>query len=360
MTSWSREDREVRRVVSMRDVAREACVSVSTVSRALTSPDMVSESTRIAVQAAAQRLGYQLKSPAIGQSAMRHGSIGLLIPDLDNPFFGAICKAAQARARAVGFSVYIADSDDEPSLEPEVVDSLAGRVDGVIMCWPRGEDAEIQKLAQATPMVLVNRDVPGIPSISFDNAGGLRFVMDHLIALGHRSIAYAGGPEASWANRQRRLAFREYGDARSDLALIELGNFPPYFSGGVFAGDLAVASGATAVIAFDDIVALGVMERLRQRGVHVPGDISVAGFDNAAVAEYVWPNLTSVDFPRARIGRASVDLLLSSRRAAPALVQGSTRGMSGHLVVRQSTGPARTMNSVSTKDKTKLTAPVGK
>lgn len=343
----------------MRDVATEACVSVSTVSRALSSPDMVSDSTRRAIEAAAQRLGYQLKSPAVLSSGRRHGSIGLLIPDLENPFFGAICKAAQARARALGLWVYIADSDDDPSLEPEVVDSLAGRVDGVIMCWPRGEDSEIQKLAQITPMVLVNRDVPGIPSISFDNAGGLRYVMDHLIALGHRSIAYAGGPEASWANRQRRSAFREYGEARSDLTLIELGNFPPYFSGGVFAGDLAVASGATAVIAFDDIVALGLVERLRQRGVHVPADMSVAGFDNAAIAEYVWPNLTSVDFPRARIGRASVDLLLSSRQVTSAPAQNGS-GISGHLVVRQSTGPARNIHPAFTKDRSKPTTPVGK
>jgi LacI family transcriptional regulator, galactose operon repressor len=342
----------------MRDVATEACVSVSTVSRALSSPDMVSDSTRTAVEAAAKRLGYRAKPPSGTPTAMRHGSIGLLIPDMENPFFGAILKAAQARARAAGYSVYIADSDDDPSLEPEVVHSLASRVDGVILCWPRGSDADIRELAQTTTsMVLVNRDVPGIPSISFDNSGGLRYVMDHLIALGHRSIAYAGGPEASWANRQRRQAFGEYADAQSDLALIELGNFPPYFSGGVFAGDLAVASGATAVIAFDDVMALGVVERLRQRGVSVPGDISVAGFDNAPVSEYVWPNLTTVDFPRARMGRASVDLLLSSTRGTPLLGQGVSRGISGQLVVRQSTGPARSDLEMPTGDKAPRSRP---
>jgi DNA-binding LacI/PurR family transcriptional regulator len=274
-----------------------------------------------------------------------------VIPDLENPFFGAICKAAQARARAAGFSVYIADSDDDPSLEPEVVHGLVEQVDGVILCWPRGIDAEIQKMAQATPIVLVNRDVQGIASISFDNAGGLHHVMDHLVALGHRTIAYAGGPEASWANQQRRLAFSGYGQSQPNLDLIELGSFPPYFSGGVFAGDLAVASGATAVIAFDDVMALGVVERLRQRGLSVPDDISVAGFDNAAVSEYVWPNLTTVDFPRARMGRASVDLLLSTCMTTPFVPHGPSREISGQLVVRQSTGPAPVSPRLSTDSK---------
>ncbi|MDR0343485.1 MAG: LacI family transcriptional regulator, partial [Nocardiopsaceae bacterium] len=322
----------------MRDVAEASCVSVSTVSRALSSPGMVADSTRVAVQAAAERLGYR-RGRGMARPT-RHGRIGMVIPDLENPFFGAIGKAAQARARAGGFSVYIADTDDDPSLEGQVVASMTEQVDGVLMCWPRGADAEIESLAQTTPMVLVNRQVPGVPSITFDNAGGLRYALDHLIALGHRAVAYAGGPAGSWANQQRRLAFLAFGEDKPGLELIELGNFPPYFSGGVLAGDLAVASGATAVIAFDDVMALGVLERLRQRGLRVPADMSVAGFDNTAVSEYVWPNLTTVDFPRARIGRSSVELLLSDPLTAPSIASGESSVLPGHLVVRQSTGPA--------------------
>ena len=326
-------------MVSMRDVAAASCVSVSTVSRALSAPDMVADSTRLAVQAAAERLGYRYRRGITGPGT-RQGRIGMVIPDLENPFFGAIGKAAQARARAAGFSVYIADTDDDPALEGQVVASMTGQVDGVIMCWPRGTDTEIQALAQATPMVLVNRQVPGVPSITFDNASGMRNVMDHLIALGHRTVAYAGGPEPSWANQQRRLAFLGFGDGNPDLKLIELGNFPPDFSEGIFAADLAVASGATAMIAFDDVMAVGVLERLRQRGLRVPADMSVAGFDNAAVSEYVWPNLTTVDFPRARAGRISVDLLLSAPLRTPFLPGDGSREISGRLVVRNSTGPA--------------------
>lgn len=326
-------------MVSMRDVATEACVSVSTVSRALSVPEMVAEATRNAVQAAAEKLGYEAKRGA-GPLNVRPGHIGMVVPDLENPFFGAIGKAAQARARAAGFSVYITDSDDDPSLEADLVGSMAEQVDGIIMCWPRATDDEIQELAAATPMVLVNRQVPDVASITFDNADAFRQVMNHLMALGHRTIAYAGGPEASWANQQRRLTFLDFGASQPDLELIELGNFPPYFSGGVFAGDLAVASGATAVVAFDDVMALGVVERLRQRELRVPHDLSVAGFDNAAVSEYVWPNLTTVDFPRARMGRMSVDLLLSAPLTTPFNPRGNSRQVPGHLVVRQSTGPA--------------------
>lgn len=339
-------------MVSMRDIAAASSVSVSTVSRALSSPDMVAESTRVAVRAAAEKLGYEPRR-GTGGLGVRQGHIGMVVPDLENPFFGAIGKAAQARARAAGFSVYITDSDDDASLEAQLVGSMADQVDGVIMCWPRATDKEIRALAESVPMVLVNRQVPEVASTTFDNASGLRQAMDHLIALGHRAVAYAGGPEASWANQQRRAAFLEYGESQPALELIELGNFPPYFSGGVFAGDLAVASGATAVVAFDDVMALGVIERLRQRGLRVPDDVSVAGFDNAAVSEYVWPNLTTVDFPRARMGRMSVDLLLSAPLNRPFVPRGTSREISGHLVVRQSTGPAPSAPSAPTSTTSK-------
>lgn len=327
--------------VTIRDVAREAGVSISTVSRALAAPEQVAQATRELVQATAARMDYRPNRSARGLITGRSGNIGLVVPDLENPFFGSVCKGVQARARAAGYSVFVADTDEDPNVEAEVVRGLIKQVDGVILCSPRTTDGEIRKLAVETPLVLANRSLDEIPAIIFDNGGGMLVVMRHLVALGHRRIAYAGGPLTSWSNGQRAGAFAEFGSAHGDLDLIELGNFPPYFSGGVQAADLAVASGATAVVAFNDIMALGVIDRMRQRGFAVPREVSVTGFDNVAVSTFVRPNLTTVNMPRVQMGRMSVDILLASvlgRTRASAPVQ----ELAADLVVRQSSGVPRT------------------
>lgn len=324
--------------VTIRDVARAAGVSISTVSRSLSAPEQVAEATRNHVQATAHKMGYRPNRNARSLVTGRSGSIGLVVPDLENPYFGSICKGVQARARAAGYAVFIADTNEDPTVEAEIVRSLIKQVDGVILCSARGTDAEIGKLARQTPVVLANRFLLGIPSITFDNGGGMRMVLRHLLALGHRRIAYAGGPLRSWSNAQRVKAFVA---DEPDVDLVDLGNFPPVFSGGVQAGDLAIASGATAVVAYNDIMALGLIDRLRQRGLTAPYDMSVTGFDNVAVSTFVWPNLTTVDLPRVQMGHMSVDTLLE-------MVLGSTAEprplieLPVELVVRQSSGVVTT------------------
>ena len=324
-------------VVSIRDVARATGVSISTVSRALANPEQVAEATRLHVQETARTMGYRPNRAARGLVTGRTGSIGLVVPDLENPFFGSICKGVQARARAAGYAVFIADTDEDPLLEDEVVRGLAKQVDGVILCSPRGSDEAVSRAAEESALILVNRALPGVPSITFDNGGGARAVMRHLVALGHRRIAYAAGPITSWSNQERDLALREFAEQSNDIELIELGNFSPVFSGGTQAADLALASGATAIVAFNDLVAAGLVDRLRHRGITVPADISVTGFDNVPMSTLVWPNLTTVDFPRIQMGRASVDALLDT-------VLGRSAGSRPNLeipvelVVRQSTG----------------------
>lgn len=338
--------------VTIRDVAREAGVSISTVSRALASPELVAEPTRSHVQSIAHKMGYRPNRAARGLITGRSGSIGLVVPDLENPFFGSVCKGVQARARAAGYTVFFADTDEDAALESEIVHSLLKQVDGVILCSPRTTDAEIQQLATETPLVLANRHLEGIPSIKFDNASGVAAILRHLMALGHRKIAYAGGPPNAWANRERTVAFEQIGAANPELELIELGNFPPFFSGGVEVGDLAIASGATAVVAYNDIMALGVIDRLRQRGLTAPRDLSVTGFDNVPVSTFVWPNLTTIDLPRIRLGRTSLDLLVDLIEGSS--VPGPAIELPVELIVRQSTG-IPTSNSSDTQ----LPAPSG-
>lgn len=293
---------------TIRDIARESGFSISTVSRALANPEHVAEATRVQIQAVASRLGYRLRDRS-PQSA--HSRVALIVPDLENPFFGAICKGAETHARTVDCTVLVADTDEDVTTESSVAREIAARVDGLVLCAPRMSDQQIRDLAAATPVVLANRHLDGVPSVIFDNPTGMEAALRHLVALGHRRIAYAGGPVASWSNSQRAGAFKAFADARREdsLELLALGNFPPYFQGGVQVADLAVAEGATAVIAYNDIMALGVMDRLAARGISVPEEVSVVGFDNVAVCLFVRPNLTTINLPCRRMGKASIDML---------------------------------------------------
>jgi LacI family transcriptional regulator/LacI family repressor for deo operon, udp, cdd, tsx, nupC, and nupG len=318
--------------VTLRDVARAAGVSPATASRALSAPDLVAPERRELVQRVARELGYRPNRAARELITGRTGHLCLVVPDLENPFFSAVAKAVQARARATGHAVVVADAEEDPQLEAELVAQLGAQADGVLLCSPRMSADDLADVAAGDrPVLLVNREGAGLPSVVVDNSDGVRQAVRHLHALGHRRLAYAGGPAGSWSDARRRdgLAALDLG-----VEVVDLGAHAPVFAGGVAAADLALASGATAVLAHNDLMALGVLDRLRARGVRVPQDVSVVGFDDAPVATLVAPALTTVAVPLARLGRTAVDLLLTPREAtAPRTV------LPVELVVRASTAP---------------------
>lgn len=297
-------------MATVRDVAALAGVSISTVSRALSAPDMVNEVTRQRVIDAARELDYRPNPAARGLRVGRTSNLGLLIPDLENPFFASVTKGVQSRARAAGYAVFVADSDEDPAQEIELIANLAPQVDGIILASPRAASEELLDAVAGKAVVMLNREVGDIPSITIDNADGILQAVSHLRALGHRTIAYASGPAHSWSGEERRKGMAAVAEAFPDLTVVQLGHFRPYFSGGYPAADLAVASGATAVIAYNDVMALGIVDRLRHRGISVPGDMSVVGFDDVPVASLVSPALTTVQIPLAGLGRRGVDLLV--------------------------------------------------
>lgn len=294
--------------VTIRDVAKAAGVSPSTVSRALTAEGPVNEQTRQRILQVAQRLNY-LPDPAARRLITgRSGNIGLVVPDLGNPFFADIAKGVQHRIREQDCALFISDSDEKVRYELGAVHQLARQVDGLIMGSPRMADDDLMELAREVPMVLLHRMVDGLPSVVADWADGMRQAVENLYALGHRVIAYAAGPKASWSSERRMEGLRAVTDDYG-CQLIELGNVAPNYDGGLAAADLFLATPATALIGYNDSVCFGVLSRLRQRGVQVPDDVSVVGCDNVRMSAMTNPQLTTVSVPRAEAGGAAVDML---------------------------------------------------
>ena len=334
--------------VTIRDVARHADVSIATVSRALSAPDLVAERTRARVVAVARELGYEPNRAARSLITGRTGFIGAVVPDVANPFFLGALRGIQGAAREHGHHVLLADTAEDPVAEAELITSISRQVDGLVLLSSRLSVARLQEFPGAGRTVLFNRVLPGFPAVLLDSADGARQLVAHLTALGHRRLGYAGGPRESFADAERRRGLAKVcQDANTDIRIIDLGSFPPQYSSGARVADLALESGATAVIAFNDLVALGVIARLRDRRVDVPVEMSVTGFDDIPMASMSAPRLTTVSVPLEQAGRAAVELLLrppqplDSTTNPAADTQPRGRLLPVRLVVRSSTAAVR-------------------
>lgn len=330
--------------VTLADIAGELGVSTSTVSRALSNPELVNGATRDRIQRTARRLGYRGPGVSRPRAAAGRGVIGMVVPDIVNPFFPPIIKAAQSRALGKDRAIVLADLDEHPDDELGLARILRERVDGLIVVSPRATDEELTQYGELAPVVFVNRLVEGMPSVVIDNADGMYEAVEHLAALGHGQVAYLNGPKRSWSNRMRRDAVAAAA-TRLGVDLVEFGPFEPEVQSGVRAADLVVASGATAVVAYDDMIALGVMVRLSERGLRVGPDISVLGIDDSPMAGMAYPALTTVHVPGTEAGRIAVDTVVELITAGPGVEPAPgrlVRRLDTRLVVRSSTqSPAR-------------------
>ncbi|MDX6280257.1 MAG: LacI family transcriptional regulator, partial [Kribbellaceae bacterium] len=316
-----------------------AGVSPATVSRALSSPEIVEPATRERVIRVAEHLGYRPNRAARGLITGRTGNFGLILPDLANPFFPLVVKGIQQAAREAEYQVFVVDTDEDVSAELGLVHDLAKQVDGVVLCSPRLKGADLQEAASLVPVVLLNRLYGSMPAVVVDNLDGIRQIVLHLTGLGHRRIGFIAGPRTSWSNRQRLTALKTVcQDGATEL--VQLGSFAPTFAGGLDAVDGVVISGVTAVIGYNDLVALGAISGLRRRGVSVPGDLSVVGIDDIPMSAIVEPPLTSLSLPKEVAGRAAVELLLELLDDRPDGVS-RIRELPTELMVRQTTGPAK-------------------
>jgi len=323
------------RAVTLHDVAREAGVAVSTVSRALSNPERVSGRTRTHVQTVADRLGYRPNRIAQALPSGRTQMLALLVPDITNPHNFGLVRGAEAQARAAGYTLIIGDTLQSPELEKAHLDRLSSIVDGFVLAASRLPDADLYAVLGRGPVVLFGRQASGFSSVITDSVDGCRQIIDHLAALGHRRIAYLAGPSTAWTDGQRWQALTRYG-AQADLEIVRRGPFSPTLDSGAAAADIGVASGATALVAFNDLLAIGVLQRLEHHGIEVPQRVSVVGFDDIFGADFCHPSLTTVASPAEPAGRALIDLLLGlpGRRPEQQIVLPTL------LRVRDSTGPA--------------------
>ncbi len=324
--------------MSIRRVAARAGVSPATVSRVFTQPDAVAAETRRRVEAAADELAYTPNPAARSLARGRTCNLGIVVPDIANSFSAVITKAVDRLARRDGYALFVAGSDEVVHGEEVSARALAQQVDGLLLVSPRMPDEALLALADTTPVVMLNRLLDGIPAVLTNLYEATGHAVEHLHALGHRAAVYLAGPDG-YANGVRLRGFRD-ACSRLGIAASESGPFEARYTAGVRAADLVLASGATAVVAYNDEIAAGVVNRLADRGVRVPQDVSVVGHDDTQLAEVVMPRLTTVRIPAATAGVAAVEMLLDVIGGRDRT--GDCLRLPAELVVRSSTGPAAT------------------
>lgn len=340
---------------TIRDVAKASGVHISTVSRTFSAPHLVNPETRSRVLACAESLGYRPNRAARALITGRTHNIGLIVADIANPFFPPLVKAAESQARQRDYHIFVADSNEDAGVEEDLVLALAKQVDGVLLCSPRMSNSLIEQLSREVPVVLINRLVAGLPAVVMDVGQGTRLAVEHLAELGHRDLALLGGPRGSWTSREIRRA-ATVAARNAGTSLIVLGPNFPTEDGGAAAAEQVRRSGVTAVLAYNDLMAIGLLEGLDRLGARVPDDISVVGIDDIALSRLTRPKLTTVANPTGIAGRTAVDMLLqrdgTSSRGGRAGARTATREdyhrttaqvtLQTELVVRESTGPVRT------------------
>ena len=319
---------------TIRDVAKASGVHISTVSRTFSAPHLVNVDTRTRVLAAADQLGYRPNRAARALITGRTFNIGLIVADIANPFFPPLIKAAESQARKHDHHIFVADTNEDAAVEEELVRALAKQVDGVLLCSPRMNNGLIEQLSREVPLVVINRQITGLPAVVMDVAQGARLAIEHLTGLGHRAIGLVAGPRGSWTSREiRRSAATAARAGHAELTVI--GPNLPTEGGGMAVAEQVLDAGLTAVLAYNDLMAIGLIEGLYAHGMRVPQDVSVVGIDDIALSRLTRPKLTTVATPTAAAGRAAVDMLLA---------HGDVRRTNAHinlqteLVIRDSTG----------------------
>jgi DNA-binding LacI/PurR family transcriptional regulator len=334
--------------VGLKDVARAAGVSAATVSRVLAGSALVSEETRARVQQAVSALGYKPNRVAQRlRSTTGHASlIGLIVPDIQNPFFAEMVRGVERVAERQGYMVFIGNSDEDAVRERRLLDLMrAESVAGIIL--PASSDiaqAVTELAAGGLPIVCVDRRVPrvALDTVIADNVHGARMAVDHLLRIGHRRVGYVGGrPELS-TSRERlqgyQQALEEHG-VPFDASLVREGDSRQAGGRQMTADLLRLPQPPTALLVGNNLMTLGALETIHLMGLRIPDDVAIVGYDDIPWALAFHPPLTAVRQPADEIGQRAAELLLQridNPKRSTSIVM-----LQPELVVRQSCGANR-------------------
>lgn len=330
---------ELRRNATIGDVAREASVSVASVSRVVNGLATVDPAIAARVRDAIARLNYVPSSTARALSLGVTHTIGMVIPDLGNPLFQQILAGFNRAAAAVGYRVLVADSQETAADEAALAREARRRADAVVLCAPRMPAHELAALIEELGnVVVINREhVAPAAAVTVDYTTGIHALLTHLAALGHTRMLYLAGPDSSASNAARLAGLDRFATTNPQIT-VERVACGSSMDAGYRAWDTVRASDATAVLAFNDVVAMGLLGRLSELRIPVPEQLSVTGFDDIGFARFATPPLTTMAVPQQRIGEVAWEqlrILLDGGTSGPAV------RFTPELVVRQSTGAPR-------------------
>jgi len=333
--------RQPSRQPSIKDIARLARVSHPTVSRALQNSPLVNAATAAKIRKIAEAAGYRPSAVARGLVTRRTRTVGLVVTTVADPFAGEVACGIEQAANNHGYAVFLANSNADAECERKMVQAMAERrVDGIIVTSSRVGSDYLPMLAELNvPMVLVNDQYPGefVHSVMIANEDGSRAATEHLIELGHKRIAYVGDRSGYQTETERLKGYMQalakagiefaaelavHGDGRPEAA-VEAVN-----------GLLKLADPPTAVCCYNDMTALGATRAIRARGLRVPEDVSVTGFDDLFFAEYLEPPLTTVRQPMRLMGRIAMESLFKLMSGEDSVAQVKVEA---ELIVRGST-----------------------
>lgn len=301
--------------VTLSDVARAAGVGVSTASRTFARPGRVNAETAARVRKVAEELGYRASPLPSTPSSSQTRLIAVMVSDIDNPFFSRLVRGAQVAASEAGYEVLLADARESGVRERSALERILPVVDGIVIGSSRMPDSALHMIAKQKPMISLNRALRGIPSVIPDNPAGVELALGLLRDLGHESVVYVAGPEASWTDGVRSSAVRDLG-ARIGLRTHKAGPFLPTYEGGIAAAERLLTRLPTAIIAYNDLMAIGILRGLVKAGVRIPHDVSVIGFDDILAARLTSPDLTSIAAPMRQMGMTAVRNVIALINAA--------------------------------------------
>lgn len=292
------------------DIAKLSGFNPSTVSRALTTPGRINAKTEAKIKAAAKELNYQVNPFARALPTGRTKMLALMIADITNPVFFNVVRGAEAAAAIDGYTLVIAESQESSSREAEALQRITPAVDGVLLVTTRLSDEEIQEADKQKPVVLINRKVPQVTDVVPSNEKAISAAITHLAELGHKHIAFLSGPRASWMNTERWTNLMKNA-VKAGMTIVEVGPNEPTLEAGRLSVDRIKAAGVTAVVTYNDIMGIGLLREAVARGIRVPEDLSIIGFDNVFGSDFTSPPLTTIRLDLERTGYDGVKALLS-------------------------------------------------